>query len=185
MEQTVLPAKSRAKPAARAKTGHTRNAESPLADSRKTATAAGDHASEDAGAGSGGGQGEGTGTVKGAGESPGGPRPGNSSSGTGFSGEFDAASVDKVPQITKKIEPAYPDRARSLGICGKVVVRFLVEPDGSVSKPSIVEAHPKGYFEQSTLEAVRRWRFKPGCFKGRDVATWVILPVQFQLTGQD
>ena len=156
-----------------------------MTDSRKIAPAAEDHASEGAGANLGGGQGEGTGNGRGAGEGSGGPGPSNSSSGTGLSGEFDAATVDKIPQILKKIDPAYPGRARSLGICGKVVVRFLVEPDGRVSKPSIVEAHPKGYFEQSTLEAVRHWQFKPGCFKGKDVATWVILPVQFRLTGQD
>lgn len=122
---------------------------------------------------------------RGASEGSGGPGPTNSSSETGLSGEFDAATVDKIPQILKKIDPAYPGRARSLGICGKVVVRFLVEPDGRVSKPSIVEAHPKGFFEQSTLEALRHWQFKPGCLNGKDVATWVILPVQFRLAEQD
>ena len=185
MGQAVVPAKSRGKPSTRALTGHTPNSENPLADAQKIATVTKDHASEDAGTDLGGGQGEGTGNGRGAGEVSGGPGPGNSSSGAGFSGEFDAASVDKIPQILKKTDPAYPQRARSLGICGKVVVRFLVESDGHVSKPSIVEAHPKGFFEQSTLEAIRQWQFKPGCFKGKDVATWVILPVQFRLTGQD
>ena len=185
MGQAVSPAKSRKKPLTRAETGHTPNPESPLADSQKITAVTKDHAPQDAGADLGGGHGESLGNGRGTGEGSGGPGPSNSSSGTGFSGEFDAASVDKIPQILKKIDPAYPDRARSLGICGKVVVRFLVEPDGRVSKPSIVEAHPKGYFEQSTLEAVRHWQFKPGCFKGKDVATWVILPVQFRLTGQD
>jgi protein TonB len=173
--QAVSPAKSRKKPSTRAETEHTPSRESPPADSLKIATVSKDHASADAGADRGGGKGEG----------PGGPGPGNSASGTGFPGEFDAASVDKAPQVLKKIDPAYPGRARNLGICGKVVVRFLVEPDGRVSRPSIVEAHPKGFFEQSTLDAIRHWQFKPGCFKGKDVATWVILPVQFRLTGQD
>jgi protein TonB len=185
MGQTNLPAKSRKKTSARAETRHAPNVESPLIDSRKIAPAAEDHASEGVGANLGGRQVEDTGNGRGAGEGSGGPGPTNSSSGTGLSGEFDTATVDKIPQILKKIDPTYPGRARSLGICGKVVVRFLVEPDGRVSKPSIVEAHPKGYFEQSALEAVRHWQFKPGCFKGKDVATWVILPVQFRLTEQD
>jgi protein TonB len=185
MWQAVSPVKSRKKPLTRAETGNTPNPESPLADSRKIATLTKNHALQDAGADLGGVQGESMGNGTGADEGSGGPGPGNSSSGMGFSGEFDAASVDKAPQVLKKIDPAYPQRARSLGICGKVVVRFLVEPDGRVAKPSVVEAHPKGFFEQSTLEAVRHWKFKPGCFKGKDVATWVILPVQFRLTEQD
>ncbi len=185
MRQEVSPAKSRKKPSTRAETRHTPNLETLLADSPQIATAAEHYASEGAGADLGGGQAEGMGNGKEAGEGSGGPGPGNSSSGTGFLAGFDAVSVDKVPQILKKIDPVYPARARTLGICGKVVVRFLVDPDGRVSKLSIVEAHPGGYFEQSTLEAIRHWQFKPGCINGKDVATWVVLPVQFRLTGQD
>lgn len=185
MGQAVAPAKSRKRTSPRTETAHTPKPESPLADLRKIATATKDHASEGAGADLGGGQAEGMGNGKEAGEGSGGPGPGNSSSGTGFLAGFDAVSVDKVPQILKKIDPVYPARARTLGICGKVVVRFLVDPDGRVSKLSIVEAHPGGYFEQSTLEAIRHWQFKPGCINGKDVATWVVLPVQFRLTGQD
>ncbi|MHC1728656.1 MAG: TonB family protein [Syntrophobacteraceae bacterium] len=100
-------------------------------------------------------------------------------------GEFDAASVDHAPQVLTKWEPVYPQKARSLGICGKVVLRFLVEPNGQVSHPGILEAQPRGYFEQSALEAVRRWRFKPGYVQGKAVATWFILPVQFKLIEED
>jgi len=121
----------------------------------------------------------------GTGENPGISSTTGSPSGNGITGEFEMTRVDKVPQVLKRIEPVYPGRARTLEICGKVVVRFLVEPDGRVSKPSVVEAHPSGYFEQSTLDAIRQWRFRPGSLRGHAVATWVTLPVQFRLTGQD
>ncbi len=121
----------------------------------------------------------------GTGENPGISSTTGSPSGNGITGEFEITRVDKVPQVLKRIEPVYPGRARTLEICGKVVVRFLVEPDGRVSKPSVVEAHPSGYFEQSTLDAIRQWRFRPGSLRGHAVATWVTLPVQFRLTGQD
>ena len=90
--------------------------------------------------------------------------------------------MDQIPQAVQKVEPLYPPRARKQGVCGKVVLRFLVEPDGHVSRPSIVEANPEGYFEQSALDAIRHWRFKPGIYRGKAVATWVVLPVQFKLT---
>ena len=108
---------------------------------------------------------------------------GGPSGGPGLHGrEFNAEAVDKIPQPLHRVEPLYPQRARKQGICGKVVLKFLVEADGHVSRPSILEANPAGYFEQSALDAIRHWRFKPGVFRGRAVATWVVLPVQFQLT---
>lgn len=121
----------------------------------------------------------------GTGNDPG-PSSQGSASGSGSArGEFDAAAVDDAPRVLSKCEPVYPPRARSLGICGKVVLRFLVEPNGQVSHPGILEAHPRGYFEQSALEAVRRWRFRPGYVQGKAVATWFVLPVRFKLIDEE
>lgn len=121
------------------------------------------------------GQGEGSGTAASARAS--GPGSG--------AGEFEASAVDQPPRVLVKHPPAYPRKARTLGIGGRVVVRFLVDRDGQVSRPGILEAKPQGYFEQSALEAVSRWRFKPGCVKGQAVATWITLPVQFRLTEEE
>jgi TonB family protein len=141
--------------------------------------------SEGTGLDQGQGQGKGPGSGNHSNEGPGFSGPGGSTFGSGIAGELDVTKVDQVPQILKKIEPVYPNRARTLGISGRVMVKFLVEPDGHVSRPSVVEAHPTGYFEQSALEAVRQWRFKPGFFRGQVVATWVTLPVQFRIIEQD
>ena len=69
-----------------------------------------------------------------------------------------------------------------MGIAGRVVVRFLVKIDVTVSKASVVESVPTGIFERSALEAIVKWRVKPGRYKGNLVATWVLLPIQFRLT---
>ena len=135
---------------------------------------------ETAGTGATGGEGQG---ARGTGEGAGLSAAGGSSAGAGHhGGEFNADAVDKIPQAVHKVEPIYPPRAHKKGVCGKVVLRFLVEPDGRVTRPSIVEANPEGYFEQSALDAIRHWRFKPGIYRGKAVATWVVLPVQFKLT---
>lgn len=127
--------------------------------------------------------GEGRQGAKGAGAGSGFSYMGGSAVGAGLhADEFGADAVDQIPQALQKVEPVYPSRARKQGICGKVVLRFLVEPDGHVSRPSILEANPAGYFEQSAMDAIRHWRFKPGIYRGRAVATWMVLPVQFKLT---
>ncbi|MEN6440476.1 MAG: TonB family protein, partial [Syntrophobacter sp.] len=174
------------KTAKRSATRHEPRHETSRADARQDTAATEETIQPDAGAGSPSErQGKAIGGEHETGESPGVSRGAGPPAGSGISGEFDISRVDQVPRVLKKIEPVYPGRARTLEICGKVVVRFLVEPDGRVSKPSVVEAHPAGYFEQSTLDAIRQWRFKPGSFRGHTVATWVTLPVQFRLTGQD
>jgi protein TonB len=182
IQKAVTPAKRTKKDSTSVVAVHPRQIENRPADSRKIDSDTQDHPLENAPVSSGEGQRNGAGNGAAAGEGSAGPGRGL---GNGSAGEFDAASVDRAPQILKKVDPVYPPTARSLGVSGKVVVRFLVGPDGSVSKPSIIEAQPKGYFEESTLEALRRWHFKPGNFKGKDVATWVILPVQFRLSGHN
>lgn len=97
------------------------------------------------------------------------------------SGEFKTEQVDTPPAAIRKIDPEFPPEARRMGIAGRVVVRFLVKIDGTVSKASVVEAAPSGIFERSALEAIDKWRFKPGRYKGNSVATWVLLPIQFRL----
>lgn len=183
--QSLLPAPPRSFKRKPRKRRHAPKPENLLAGSREEATVIKDGVSEDTGVDPGGGAEKGVPKGKEAGEGGSAPGGGGFSSGRGLAGEFDATSVDKAPQILKKVEPAYPAAARRLGICGRVVVKFLVEPDGSVAKLSIVEAHPRGFFERPTLEAVGKWRFKPGRYRGNAVATWVILPVEFRLTGQD
>lgn len=127
-----------------------------------------------------GGIGEG---AKGMGEGAGFSDRGCSSAGAGMhGGEFSVNTVDKIPQAVQKVEPVYPQKARKEGVCGRVVLKFVVEPDGRVSRPSVQEANPSGYFEQTALDAIRHWRFKPGIYRGKAVATWVILPIQFRLT---
>jgi outer membrane biosynthesis protein TonB len=52
--------------------------------------------------------------------------------GGSFPGEFEVQAVDHAPQALQKVEPIYPPRGHRQGICGRVVVRFLVEPNGHV-----------------------------------------------------
>ncbi|MGE4551578.1 MAG: energy transducer TonB, partial [Desulfovibrionaceae bacterium] len=77
--------------------------------------------------------------------------------------------------------PDYPASARRRGLTGVVELRFLVEPDGAVSEVEVVSARPEGIFEQAAIQAVRRWRFRPGLVQGRPVRTWMRIPITFQL----
>lgn len=96
-------------------------------------------------------------------------------------GEFDARKVDIPPTPIHKVEPEFPLEARRIGITGKVVLRFLVKANGNVVNASVIEANPGQIFEKNALEAIKKWRFRPGYYRGIAVATWVELPIQFRL----
>ena len=95
--------------------------------------------------------------------------------------ELGMEKVEQIPKIIRTTEPVYPRSARSRNIEGKITVKFLVSATGEVTKPSIVSAEPEGIFEKNVLKAVSLWKFKPGTYKGKAVATWMILPVLFKI----
>lgn len=123
------------------------------------------------------GQGGGTGGGSGGGE---GPSVG-AGRGMGEDGGMNLAAVDVKPRIMRQVEPAYPADARRHGIEGRVVARLLVTADGGVNKISIVSAKPPQIFEQAVIAALEKWRFHPARYKGREVPTWVMLPIRFNL----
>jgi TonB family protein len=55
--------------------------------------------------------------------------------------------------------PQYPELARRMHICGEVLVRAQVRPDGLVSEANAISGH--ALLRQAAEDAVRRWRFTP------------------------
>ena len=95
---------------------------------------------------------------------------------------YPLSQVDTQPRLQRKVNPSYPYRAKRRGVEGRVVVKFLVDKQGRVSQVSLVRAEPEGVFEESALQAVRKWRFKPGKKDGEPVPTWVSVPIRFELS---
>ena len=73
----------------------------------------------------------------------------------------------------------FPKEELAQGIRGRVVVRFVVEPDGSISNVEVV----RGLSPNLDKEALRiislmpKWN--PGKHRGRLVPVWVVMPVNF------
>ena len=68
-----------------------------------------------------------------------------------------------------KVAPVYPRRALSRGITGYVIVEFTVDEKGNVVKPVVIEASPEGIFDQSAINAVLRFKYKPRLVNGEAV----------------
>ena len=92
------------------------------------------------------------------------------------------SAVDQAPKPLSRSAPDYPARARAKGLTGQVTVRLLVGESGAVLKALVVDSSPAGTFEQAALEAVRRWRFRPGTYRGEAVRVWVRQTLRFDLS---
>lgn len=92
-----------------------------------------------------------------------------------------ADSVDEPPTPAMRVPPVYPDRARQKGITGYVTLKVKIGSDGLVDSVRIVEAKPRGVFEESAVASIKQWQFQPGLYQGNPVDTWVNQTLRFEL----
>lgn len=86
----------------------------------------------------------------------------------GSSASLQASDGEYLPIV--KVQATYPRRALQRGIEGFVVVEFTVTQQGTVTNPIVVHAEPEGIFEESALEAVMKFKYKPRVIDGEPVA---------------
>jgi len=95
--------------------------------------------------------------------------------------DFPGGYAEMAKFINEKID--YPQEAIDLAIKGRVTVRFVVEKDGRISNVSVAtplqgcKACDKAAVK--VVEKMPSWT--PGKNAGREVRTWVTLPVKFEV----
>ncbi|MGH9474861.1 MAG: energy transducer TonB [Terriglobales bacterium] len=125
--------------------------------------------------GVGGGQNGGPG---GMGTGPGSPN-GNCVSGPDCVDAGEVASSG--PVVLYKPNPEYTDAARKARFQGTCVVEIVIDKDGHVSNPKVLQALGLG-LDQKAIEAVLRWRFQPARDRnGRPIAVVATVDINFRL----
>jgi len=94
---------------------------------------------------------------------------------------FSLGQVDNGPVLLVRIDPIYPYWARIRGIEGKVLVQIVVDQHGQVKDIKIIKAKPPHVFENSVINAVKKWRFKPATYHGKAVSVRLVIPFKFKL----
>jgi len=103
--------------------------------------------------------------------------PGGSTSGSN-------AGVDsRPPGYGDRAEPEYPALAIRRGYQGTTLLRVRVLEDGRVEVVEIKESSGYRILDEAAMKAVRPWRFTPALMAGKPVASWVLVPIAFKLTG--
>lgn len=89
--------------------------------------------------------------------------------------------VDAPARVLRAFPPQYPYDALENHIEGRVLVQFVVDTDGDVQEPEILEADPEGFFEQSSLDAIMLYKFEPAVKDGMPVNSFATLPMVYEL----
>lgn len=93
---------------------------------------------------------------------------------------FDISKLDQAPVPKFRAKPQYPFEMRRAGITGEVVVEFIVDSNGDVRNAFSVRSTQRD-FEQAAVQAVSKWKFRPGKKGGRSVNTRMQVPIVFTL----
>jgi protein TonB len=79
--------------------------------------------------------------------------------------------------------PTYPRISRRLGEQGKVLLRAMINTDGTVAQLVVRKTSGFSRLDQAALETVKNWRFVPARRGGQIVPAWVVVPISFSLEG--
>ncbi len=91
-------------------------------------------------------------------------------------------ALDEPPRVRSRGgTQEYPARARREGIEGYVLLSILVRGDGTVGDVKVLDASPRGVFEQAARDYVRGFSFQPGVYQGAAADAWVKQRVVFKL----
>jgi protein TonB len=94
---------------------------------------------------------------------------------------FDTGELDHPLTVISRVPPVYPFRAKAKAIEGWVSVEFTVNEQGCVEDIKILDAEPEKIFDDSVMQCVAAWRFKPGRVNREIVKTRARTRIRFKL----
>lgn len=100
--------------------------------------------------------------------------------GRGIKDLFDINNLDQKPVGRVQNPPQYPYEMSRAGISGEVVVEFIINANGDVVDTRVIRSSHRE-FEVPAMQAVQKWKFKPGRKSGKNVSTRVSQLIEFNL----
>jgi TonB family protein len=96
------------------------------------------------------------------------------------SGAYPIGGDVSAPALISKVEPKYSDEARHAHLSGSVALSLVVGEDGVPRDIKVVRPLGMG-LNETAMEAVSQWRFRPGMKDGVPVPVRANVQVSFRL----
>lgn len=100
---------------------------------------------------------------------------------------YEVAVLESAPALINERDAQramtrfFPRLLLDAGISGSVVVRFVIEADGSVNGETVeVLSASHEQFAAASRRAIEAFRFRPGRYGGRDVRVLIQMPISWQ-----
>jgi protein TonB len=129
------------------------------------------------GAGDGGGIGNGRGHGDGKGDGPGAM---DGQGGGCCDGLYIVGGGVTAPKVIFQVDPEYSEEARRARHEGTVVLEAIVRKDGHIDLVHLVRSLGFG-LDQNAIDALRKWRFRPGTKNGTPVDVTINVEVRFSI----
>ena len=110
-------------------------------------------------------------------------RPGGKGGpGNGMGNVFNLSDLDRAPTPTYRPLPTIPRHLLTVATGVSVTVEFVVTTKGEVLNARVVNSDNRR-FDDVALNAVKRWKFKPGFRQGRTVNVSMSQAIDFTVSG--
>jgi protein TonB len=96
---------------------------------------------------------------------------------------FDLKDLDQAPVPRFKANPAYPFEMKRQGISAEVLVEFICDGNGDVRDARVIKSENSA-FDAAALDAINKWKFRPGKKGGRPVNARMQQPFVFSIADE-
>jgi TonB family protein len=87
----------------------------------------------------------------------------------------------QAAKIVARVQPIYPESARSAGISGTVVLRAVIGMDGKPLSLRVMNSQIDPDLAHSAVEAVNQWRYTPTLLNGEPIEVDTTITVIYSL----
>jgi len=87
----------------------------------------------------------------------------------------------EAPHLTTKVQPIYPESAKSAGVSGVVILHAIISRDGKPLSLRVMNSQVDSDLARSAVEAVSQWRYTPTLLNGEPIEVDTSIMVNFSL----
>jgi TonB family protein len=88
----------------------------------------------------------------------------------------------QAAMILKRVQPVYPADLKANGVTGTVMIRALIQKDGTLSELHVMNSGVDPGLVTAAIDAVSQWQYRPTLLNGEPVTVLTNIDISFELS---